>query len=107
MNARDEYIVNLIKERILRKNPDAKIVLFGSHARGEFNDDSDWDILILLNYLNVTREVEKKYREELFDVELEIGQPISTFVFSNQDWESRHSVSPFYQNVKKEGLVLS
>jgi len=107
MNAKEQNIANLIKERILKKNPNAQVVLFGSRARGQATDDSDWDILILLNNLTVTRKIEKEYREELFDIELEIGEPISTFVFSKKDWELKHSITPFYQNVKNDGILLT
>ncbi len=107
MNAKEQHIAGLIRDRIAKKNPNAQIVLFGSRARGQATKDSDWDILILLNAVNVSRETEKEYREELFDLELEIGEPISTFVFSKKDWEVKHSVTPFYQNIKKEGILLS
>ena len=65
MNKREQHIINLIKARIRKKNPQAEVILFGSHARGEAELDSDWDILILLNNLNVSRKTEKEYREEL------------------------------------------
>ena len=107
MNNKEKYIANLIKSKIYQKNPDAEVILFGSHARGEAQIDSDWDILILLNNLSVDRKTEKEYREELFDIELEIGEPISTFVFSRNDWESRHSITPLYQNIKQEGISLT
>ncbi len=107
MNAKDQHIVNLIKQRILTKNPDAQVVLFGSHARGQATADSDWDILILLNGLKIGRETEKEYREELFELELEIGEPISTFVYSKNEWESKFSMTPLYDNVKKEGVLLT
>ncbi|MCD4774254.1 MAG: nucleotidyltransferase domain-containing protein [Bacteroidales bacterium] len=107
MNNKEKHIVKLIKSRIYQKNPDAEVILFGSHARGEAQTDSDWDILILLNNLNVDRKTEKEYREELFDIELEIGEPISTFVFSRNDWETRHSITPLYQNIKQEGISLT
>ena len=32
---------------------DARILLFGSHARGDARPDSDWDILIILNKNNL------------------------------------------------------
>ena len=92
--------------KVLLKDPDAEIILFGSHARGDARQDSDWDILILLNKPTVSRTMEKEFREELFDVELETGQPISTFVFSKNDWEDKHSITPLYQNIKKEGIRL-
>ena len=101
-----DYIKNLIRTRIKQKNPNAEIILFGSQARGDFNKDSDWDILILLNQLDVSRDTEMEYREELFEVELETGEPISTFVFSKNDWESKHKITPLYQNIKTEGIEL-
>lgn len=101
-----DYIKNLIRTRIKQKNPNAEIILFGSQARGDFNKDSDWDILILLNQLDVSRDTEMEYREELFEVELETGEPISTFVFSKNDWESKHKITPLYKNIKTEGIEL-
>lgn len=35
MNARERYNVNKIKEKIHRKNPEAQVVLLGSHAKGK------------------------------------------------------------------------
>ena len=106
MNMKEQYIISLIKSKIRQKNSDAEVILFGSHARGEAHVDSDWDILILLNSLIVTRKTEKEYREELFEVELETGEPISTFVFSKSDWESRHSVTPLYRSIKRDGIII-
>jgi uncharacterized protein len=106
MNKKEQNITLMIKTRIRQKNPNADIILFGSHARGKSHKDSDWDILILLNQPFVSRMVEKEYRDELFDIELEIGEPISTFVFSKSDWEKKHKITPLYQNIKREGIYL-
>ena len=106
MNQKEIDIIQKIKARIRQKNPLADIVLYGSHARGQSHKDSDWDILILLNQPNVNRLVEKEYRDELYDIELEIGEPISTFVFSKIDWERKYQMTPLYQNVKREGIRL-
>jgi predicted nucleotidyltransferase len=106
MNTKEQLIISLIKSRIKQKNSVAEVILFGSHARGEAHNDSDWDILILLDSLKVTRNMEKEYREELFEVELETGEPISTFVFSKQDWESKHSATPLYRIIKRDGIQI-
>jgi predicted nucleotidyltransferase len=106
MNQKEIDITAKIKNRISQKNPEAQVILFGSHARGQANINSDWDILILLNQQNVNRTIEREYRDELFDIELEIGEPISTFVFSKFDWESKFSVTPLFENIKKDGIYL-
>lgn len=107
MNAKEQHILSLIRERIRKKNPKAQVMLFGSRARGNATTNSDWDILILLNSPKITRDKEKEYREELFEVELETGEPISTFVFSKNEWESKHSGTPLYQNIKTDGILLT
>ena len=106
MNKKEQNIIHLIKEKIKLKDPLADVILFGSHARGQSNLDSDWDILILLDQLNVNRSTEKAYRDQLYDVELEIGEPISAHVYSKTDWELNHAVTPLYQNIKREGILL-
>jgi predicted nucleotidyltransferase len=80
--------------------------LFGSRARGDSGINSDWDILILVDQYPVDRVSEQIYREVIFDIELETGEPISIFVFSKKDWESRHTITPLYRNVRKEGVLL-
>lgn len=106
MNPKKVKVLKLIKSAIEQKNPKADVILFGSQARGKGGSKSDWDILILVDDPMVSRETEKEYREQLFDVELEIGEPISTLVLSKKEWETRHSITPLYQNVKKEGILL-
>ncbi len=99
-------MAELIKATILKKDPTADVILFGSHARGQATKDSDWDILILLNLPHVTRLIETEFRDELFDIELEKGEVISTFVFSKTEWENKHSITPFYHNIAREGIRL-
>ena len=106
MGIAKKNIAELIKEKVRKKDPSADVILFGSHARGQANKDSDWDILILLNLPHVTRLMEKEFSDELFDIELEHGEVISAFVFSKSEWENKHSVTPFYYNVAKEGIRL-
>ncbi len=106
MNKKEKYITHLIKSKIQKKNPKAEVILFGSHARGEAHEESDWDILILLNNLKVDRNTEMEYRDELFDVEIEVGEAISTFIYSKEVWESLHNITPLYKNIKREGILL-
>lgn len=68
-------------------------------------EDSDWDILILTPKA-VNLKVEQAFRHKLFELELEYGQAISTFVYSKTDWESKQRTTPFFHSVKEEGILL-
>ncbi len=52
MLPREKHIFQMITRRI--KGLDSGAEVIGSHARGQANPDSNWDILILLNNENVT-----------------------------------------------------
>ena len=99
-------IINRIKRTIREKDPKADAFLFGSRARGDNRSDSDWDILILVDSNKVTNEIEDQFRDGLYDIELDSGQIISTFIYPKSLWESSLRYSPLYTNVKKEGIHL-
>lgn len=99
-------IILQIKKTLKGIAPTAKIILYGSYARGDFNENSDFDILILLDKDTITREDEKKIKYPLYDIEFETGKIISPLVLSLKSWESKHKITPFYDNILKEGVVI-
>ena len=105
MKEQDTHIATRIRTEIKRIDPKAKVVLFGSRARGDAREDSDWDLLILIDSQNI-REKEDLFRDKIYDLELETGEIISMFVYNNKDWTSRHKITPLYKSIKKEGVVL-
>ncbi len=105
MKVKDTHIATRIRTDIKRIDPKAKIVLFGSRARGDARKDSDWDLLILIDGQNI-REKEDLFRDKIYDLELETGEIISMFVYNNKDWTSRHKITPLYKSIKREGVVL-
>jgi len=54
----------------------------------------------------VTNEIEDNFREDLYNIELDSGQIISTFIYSKNYWKSSLVYSPLYKNVIKEGVRL-
>jgi uncharacterized protein len=105
MNKRTAAIADRIRTEVKSLDPTAKVVLFGSRARGDAKHESDWDILILIND-TVTTEIESAFRYKLFDLELETGEVFSTFVYNTDIWNRKHKVTPFYKSIKKEGVAL-
>lgn len=105
MKEKDTHIATRIRTEIKEIDPKAKIILFGSRARGDAKHDSDWDILILIKD-TVTTEIERAFRYKLFDLELETGEVFSTFVYNTDTWNKKHKVTPFYKSIKQEGILL-
>jgi predicted nucleotidyltransferase len=105
MKKRTKYIIQLIRKNISMIDPKAEIILYGSRARGDNRPDSDWDILILTDY-PVDLNKERVFRDNLYDLELETGEPFSVFVYSKNDWTSKQRITPFYNNVIQEGVKI-
>ncbi len=99
-----------ILERILQlakaKHPNSEIYLYGSRARGDANELSDWDLLVLLNLKNITFDIETKIMDEFYELELETGEVISPLVYSKRDWNKKHASTPLFKKIKKEGIKI-
>lgn len=95
-----------IKQSVVDTAPTAKLVLFGSYARGTNTEESDIDLLILIDKDKLSWPEEKRITYPLYDIEFETGTLISTIVIPMKEWESKHKITPFYENVAREGIVL-
>ena len=103
---KNKKILLKIKQLVNSAEPSATVILFGSQARGQCNKQSDIDILILVDQDRITYEEEKRIKYPLYDLEFETGKVISPLIFSRNDWENRHKITPFYKNIKEEGVIL-
>jgi predicted nucleotidyltransferase len=106
MIRRKQHIIQLIRQKVNEIDNSAEVILYCSRARGDNKRDSDWDVMILLKRSNVDKKVEQTFRHHLLDLELEIGVPISVFVYSKSDWEGRYSITPLFRSIKKEGILI-
>ncbi len=95
-----------IRNAVTQVEPSGRILLYGSRARGGAREDSDWDILILLDG-RVDGARSQRVRRAVYEVEWETGEVLSTIVRSNDEWESALSRStPLYRNVAKDAISV-
>jgi predicted nucleotidyltransferase len=101
-----DQILEKAKEVIRSIEPSADIFLFGSRARQDNRNDSDWDFLILVDGLVDTTRTDR-IRHQLYEIEWETGEVISSIIKSRQDWnDPKYKAVPLYINIEREGIMI-
>lgn len=99
-------IMKRVKEAVLEIEANAEISLYGSRARGDSIEQSDWDFLILLNGKVDDKRVDK-IRHRLYELEWEIGEVISSLIRNKEEWNNMPFKSmPIHRAIEKEGIRL-
>ena len=97
-----ERIIQVAKEKV---PPGGRVMLYGSRARGDANPDSDWDLLILLDKVQIEQS---DYDEVVFPFTYlgwDIGENIIPVVYTREEWE-KSSFLPFFKNVEQDKILL-
>ncbi|GFP19952.1 uncharacterized protein HKBW3S03_01456, partial [Candidatus Hakubella thermalkaliphila] len=82
-----------------------ELILFGSKARGESDQESDIDILVVLT--NLSWEIKKSISELAAEENLKHNVLISTIRYDTATWESPLiKASPFAKSIREEGIWL-
>ena len=101
----DADLLQRCKEAIRAVVPEADVILYGSRARGDAKDDSDYDLLVL-----VDRPADVAVHKQLISSisPLEEDGAVLTLSIHNRDlWNSRlYRAMPFHENVDREGVLL-
>lgn len=82
--------------------------MYGSYARGDYNEHSDVDIMILTTLTDEEiEEVETEIFDLAFDYQMDYGIDISVVIQNKERFNYWLGALPFYNNVQKEGIVLN
>ena len=96
-----------IKLTVLGIDPTAEVILFGSRARGDFHEESDWDVLVLTDGDETTAKLKKKeIRSHLYDLELANNKVIFAMVHCHDFWENGLGGTPLYLEIQKDGVKV-
>jgi predicted nucleotidyltransferase len=104
----DEYVNGLMK---LFEKDIKRIILYGSYARGEEENESeksDIDIMILVDVPEEELKViQKKVLDFSYDVDLKYDILLSPIVENINNYNSRVRYMQYYKNIEKEGVILN
>ena len=99
-------LIEQVKQAIHKVEPVADIILYGSRSRGDATSESDWDLLILVDGPVDDKRI-NKIRYQLYEIEWESGEVISSIVRNREEWNSDlYRIMPIYQQIKREGTRL-
>lgn len=104
MLSENNPILKAIKEKIQQHDPTAEVILFGSRARGDYHDESDWDVLIVTEH-EVNRGYKNEIRDILYYIQLEFGTSIDSLFRTKTDWQQPTAI-PVFNEIKKEGVLI-
>jgi predicted nucleotidyltransferase len=104
LEGRELEIASHVKTIVLSILPDADVILYGSRARGDARQDSDWDFLVLTDE-PVTVATEEKLRHAMYELSLDLAEIISAFVESRQQWLTAQE-SPYRREIEREGITV-
>jgi predicted nucleotidyltransferase len=95
--------IRALKRKLL---PDERVILFGSQARGDAREDSDWDLLVLLNKEKKNFiEDSDKYAYPFTEMGFQYDVLINAKVFTEKEWQGQKP-SLFYKNVEQDGIEI-
>lgn len=83
-----------------------RLVLFGSVVRGEVDDESDADLLVVLTG-RPTHQERDRITSLILDINLEYGTNLSELIVDRETWDrGLPSALPIHAEIEAEGMRL-
>ncbi len=86
-----------------------RVMLFGSRARGEAREDSDFDVAVVLDTIT-SRSAERNILSDLaYDIMIETSLEIQPWPISEDEWSDpdRHANPFLVRSMRRDGVALS
>ena len=100
-----EDMIKAMRNVLNSIDPTVQAILFGSRARGDAEEDSDWDVLVLINKPRISLSDYDKYSYPLRELGWDMDEIINPVLFSTKEWDENH-FTIFNHNVRNEGIAI-
>lgn len=87
------------------QNNISMIILYGSMARNEATNESDIDIAIIIKE-EMDEQTKRHFISWAADMDIRYEKVFSIVDIQEENMKKWGKVLPFYQNIRKEGIVL-
>jgi predicted nucleotidyltransferase len=106
MTDRDRDIARQFRTAIEKCGvPVVKLIMYGSRARGDATDESDLDLMVVLE--RADPDIEEAVERVAWQIGFDSGLVVSTVVFmQNELVRSPLRCSPFVNTVQREGIAV-
>lgn len=105
ISKQDRRILDEFSAQVCQRFPDARIWAYGSRVRGNATWESDFDICIVLPF--VDQDIDRWIRGVAWEVGFENDRVITTVVLDADQFENGPmSESTLVENIRREGLAI-
>lgn len=102
-------IIAQLREKLANIFPQEQfdIILFGSYARNDADNESDIDVMFLVNSSRQTiQEKHWQIGEAAAEVLMDFGIVVSPIVENRAYYHANADLLPFFRNVQREGVRI-
>mgnify|MGYP002623896836 CR=1 FL=1 len=106
MTTHEEKMIHAIRETAQKVVPEGgQVWLYGSRARGNAHQESDWDLLILLNKPSITSQDEDAIAYPFVLTGWKNDMAVSPQLYTFEEWAAR-SFMPYHKNVEHDKMLI-
>ncbi len=108
-NQLDEILKTVASEvKTVLKDKLDSVILFGSYARGDYDNESDIDVMVLADVDNVdVNKYTRQIYDRIYESESQQDSVLSLCIVPKERFYKFKEILPFYRNVDREGVKIA
>ena len=103
---KNDTMLSKLRSTAIRVMPKgSQVLLYGSRARGTATDESDWDLLLLVNQPAINANDFNDIAYPFVLAGWDSGEDVSPQQYTFAEWKERE-LTPYYKNVEHDKIIV-